>query len=449
MSNTSAGETEIGARTVRKIMMRVLPISGLLYMFHTMDKSNISFAQFGMSGDLGITLSVFGTAAGIMAVGYLIFEVPSNIALKKFGARRWIARIAISWGLVTILTGFVQNIPQLYIARVLLGAAEAGLFPGLMLYFTFWFRPQERGLAIATLVLAQPFAFIVGSLSGGFILDHVYWFDMASWRWIFILQGILTVLIGILVLFILPSTPQQAGFLTTDEKDWICGEIESSASLDDGAEPESLRIQLRALTSRTVLHLGLINLLAAVGLIGFGAFAPLIIRQMNPGYSATSVGIVGVIPYLAGAIGLVLVGRSSDRCNERRNHVFSLMVLGAVGMLGTIRLMAYPTLGLICLSMVSIAVFGYISPFWALATQVLSKANAVVGLAMINSIATIGFFLGPVIVGRGAVGDDVSGGLYFPVICFVLAAVLVALVKVPRRDQTRNILESKADLSSL
>ncbi|HVV07627.1 MFS transporter [Amycolatopsis sp.] len=422
-------DTELGRRTIRKVTSRILPLVGLLYVFNYMDRSNISYAQLGMQHELAITTAVFGTASAIFFLAYVVFEIPSNMIMKKVGARLWLARIAITWGIVTAATGFVHNIPQLYIARILLGVAEAGLFPGLLLYLTLWFRGNERGRAIAGLALAQPVAMIIGSLTGGLILDHVHWAGLSSWRWVFLLQGIPAVAIGIVVLIYLPNVPSKAKWLTREESTWLEGEINKEY------EPEQkggLLGELRVMRDKKVLYLAVANFFAACGLYGFTFFLPQIVKQMDSGYSSTNIGFLGAIPFLVGAVGMLVVARTSDRTGERRNHVIFLMLLAAIGLLGTIWFRHNPVVALTCLSLVAIGVLGYMAPYWAMAAKVMSKEHTAVGLAVINSIAALGGFFGPYVIGKSATVNNVSAGLYFPVGCLVVCAIMLAFLKVPR-----------------
>ncbi|MEU6608492.1 MFS transporter [Streptomyces shenzhenensis] len=433
-TNLNVEGSDPGRRTIRKVTLRIFPIVGLLYVFNYMDRSNISYAELGMRDDLGITTATFGAVASIFFLAYVALEIPSNMMLKKIGARLWLARIAISWGLVTVVTGFVNSVTHLYVARIALGIAEAGLFPGLLLYLTFWYRGRERGRAIAMLALAQPIAMILGSMTGGWILDHAHWLDISSWRWVFILQGAPAVLIGIVTLVWLPNRPADARFLNPDERAWLQAEIDKEYTQDGagGAAQETVRGQLRTLKNRKVLYLAVANFFAACGLYGFSFFLPKIVQQLDPSYSATNIGLLGAIPFLVGAVGMLLIARNSDRTGERRFHVIGLMLLGAVGLGGTIAFRHSPTPALICLSMVAIGVLGYMAPYWALAARVLPREQTAVGLAGINSIAALGGFVSPYLIGKNATADDVTVGLYFPIGCLIVCAVMLAFLKVPR-----------------
>lgn len=433
-STTTAADSPLARRTIRKVGLRVMPLIGLLYVFNYMDRANIGYAQLGMATELGITAATFGVASAIFFLAYVVFEVPSNMIMKKVGARLWLGRIAISWGIVTVLTGFVASVTHLIIARILLGVAEAGLFPGLLLYLTFWFRGRERGRAIATLALAQPIALILGSLFGGWILDHVHWFGMSSWQWVFILQGAPAVLLGVATFLWLPNKPANAKFLTREESSWLQEEIDKEYQPE---EKETFLGQLRAVRNGKVLHLAISNLFIACGLYGLTFFLPLIVKQLDPKYSATNIGLLGAIPYVVGAVGMLLLARNSDRTGERKGHVITLVLVAALGFFGAIQFKSVPALSLISLSLAAIGVLGYLAPYWAMASRVLSKEHTAVGLAAINSIAALGGFFGPYAIGLAATDTDVTVGLYFPIGCLILSAVLLAFLKVPREAGIR------------
>ncbi|MFF0144892.1 ACS family tartrate transporter-like MFS transporter [Amycolatopsis sulphurea] len=433
-ATTTAADSPLARRTIRKVGLRVMPLIGLLYVFNYMDRANIGYAQLGMATELGITAATFGVASAIFFLAYVVFEVPSNMIMKKVGARLWLGRIAISWGIVTVLTGFVASVTHLIIARILLGVAEAGLFPGLLLYLTFWFRGRERGRAIATLALAQPIALILGSLFGGWILDHVHWFGMSSWQWVFILQGAPAVLLGVATFLWLPNKPADAKFLTREESSWLQEEIDKEYQPE---EKETFLGQLRAVRNGKVLHLAVSNLFIACGLYGLTFFLPLIVKQLDPKYSATNIGLLGAIPYVVGAVGMLLLARNSDRTGERKGHVITLVLAAALGFFGAIQFKSVPALSLISLSLAAIGVLGYLAPYWAMASRVLSKEHTAVGLAAINSIAALGGFFGPYAIGLAATDTDVTVGLYFPIGCLILSAVLLAFLKVPREAGIR------------
>jgi ACS family tartrate transporter-like MFS transporter len=425
-----------GGSVLAKVKRSIMPVVFLLYMFNYMDRAAVGYAQLEMSTDLGISLATYGSVAAIFFIAYVALEIPSNIIMKKVGARLWLARIAITWGIVTVLTGFVQNTTQLYIARVALGVAEAGLFPGLLLYLTFWFRTQDRSRGIAGMSLAQPVALLVGSITGGLILDKVDWFGLMSWRWVFILQGLPPILIGIWVLYFLADRPSKARWLSTDEQAWLEGEISSEYQADDDG---SMHIELDAMKDPKILYLAFINLLYAVGLYGMTFFLPQIVAQLNPDYSSTNIGLVGAVPYVCGAIAMLLVARSSDRTGNRKGIVMAALAVAVLGLVITMVFRETPNAGLLGLCLLAIGVFSYLGPFWALASEVLTRAQTAVGLATINCIAAAGGFFGPYFIGKTSRADDVTFGLVFPAACMALAIILLIWVKPAEKSPAENL----------
>jgi MFS transporter, ACS family, tartrate transporter len=251
---SASATASIGTKTIRKLRIRILPAVFLLFVVALLDRNNIGFAALTMSRELAISSQQFGFLFGIFFFGYFLFEIPSNLFLHKIGARVWIARILISWGIVATLTGFVHTVDQLYSARFLLGVAEAGYFPGMALYLTYWFPKREQARALALLIAANPVATILGAPVSGLILDHAHWLGVSSWRWLLILEGTPAIVCGVLTYFLLPSRPEEAKFLTADEKEWIRAELRR----------EELQIleqrqysALQALASGRVWHLAL------------------------------------------------------------------------------------------------------------------------------------------------------------------------------------------------
>src|SRR5215467_9099776 len=242
--------------TIPRLRIRLIPFLFLLYVVAFLDRTNISFASLTMNSELGITTQQFGFLSGIFFLGYSLFEVPSNLLLHKIGARVWIARILISWGAVAMLTGFLTNIGQLYVARFMLGVAEAGFFPGIVLYLTYWFRQREQAQAIALFMAALPVTSVLGAPVSGLILDHIHWLGFSSWRWLLILKGIPAVVCGVLTYLLLPSRPTEANFLTPEEKEWV------TAALGQDEEQKRRKHQIsatQALANGRVWHLAAIG----------------------------------------------------------------------------------------------------------------------------------------------------------------------------------------------
>jgi ACS family tartrate transporter-like MFS transporter len=430
--STSSDSTRFtdGAGVVRKVRRSILPVAFLLYTFNYMDRASISYAQLEMSSDLGIDIATYGAAAAVFFIAYVLLEVPSNIIMSKIGARLWLSRIAITWGIVTVLTGFVESTTHLFVARVALGIAEAGLFPGLVLYLTYWFRTQDRSRGLAGMVLAQPIALIVGSVTGGLILGHVDWFGLESWRWVFILQGLPPILLGVWVLLYLADRPSKARWLSREESGWLEGEIAREYRGDRG---EHRSVNLRALKSPKVLYLSFIFMLGGVGTYGMTFFVPQVIAQLNPGYSPTNIGFVGAIPYICGGVAMLVIARWSDLIGNRKHIVMGCLATSVVGLVLTIVFHETPAVGVLGLSLLAIGILAYIPPFWALASESLTRAESAVGLALINSVASAGGFVGPYLIGLVAQATTVTFGLVVPAACLALAVVLVLFVK-PAED---------------
>jgi ACS family tartrate transporter-like MFS transporter len=317
-SDLAIASVSIGTQTIRKLRLRILPAVFLLFVVALLDRNNIGFAALTMSRELAISSQQFGLLFGIFFFGYFLFEIPSNLFLHKIGARVWIARILISWGIVATLTGFVHTVHQLYGARFLLGLAEAGYFPGMALYLTYWFPKRERARALALLIAANPVATILGAPVSGLILDHVHWLGVSSWRWLLILEGTPAIVGGALTYFLLPNRPQEAKFLTADEKEWIRAELrrEELQKLE-----QRQYSALQALASGRVWHLALAYFGMMIGNYALQSWAPQLVKSLFSLYSNGIVGILVAIPSLVGLAAMILVSRSSDRRLERRYHV--------------------------------------------------------------------------------------------------------------------------------
>src|SRR5215467_4436381 len=316
--------------TIPKLRVRLIPFLFLLYVVAFLDRTNISFASLMMNRDLGITNQQFGFLSGIFFLGYSLFEVPSNLLLHKIGARVWIARILISWGAVAMLTGFLTNISQLYFARFLLGVAEAGFFPGIVLYLTYWFRQREQAQAIALFMAALPVTSIVGAPLSGLILDHVYWLNVSSWRWLLVLEGFPAVACGIFTYLLLPSRPAEAEFLSTDEIDWITTELAREE------EQKRVRCQIsaaQALANKRVWHLAAIDFSTLIGMYSLAFWMPLVVKSFSNRYSNSSVGFLVMIPYVVALLAMILVSRSSDRRLERRYHAAIPLTVGGIALM--------------------------------------------------------------------------------------------------------------------
>ena len=420
--------TSLEARTIRKLQWRILPFIFLLYVIAYIDRINVSFAALTMNKDLGISAQQYGFVVGIFFVGYFLFEIPSNLLLHRIGARIWIARILITWGIVATLTGFVHNVRELYLARFLLGLAEAGYYPGVVLYLTYWFRQREQAKAIAVVLIGIPVTTIVGGPISGFVLDHVHWLAMGSWRWLLILEGIPAVLCGLLAYMILPTRPEEATFLAPDEQAWIIAEL--------AREHEKKLLEHKISLAQTfthlrVWHLAAIQITALTGLYSLSFWMPQVVKSWSAHYSNTTVGLLVVIPQLVGLVSMILVSRSSDRILERRYHAAVAVLAGGIGWLG-LSAATTPLVSMLMLSLIAAGIYSYFGPFWPLPSEFLHGYAAASGIALINSVGGLGGFAGPSAIGliKDRTGS-MTLGLAFVGISMLLSAVLLVLL--PKR----------------
>ena len=423
-SGPAIASTSIGTKTIQKLRRRILPFIFLLFIVALLDRVNIGFAALTMNKELAITSQQYGLIFGIFFFGYFLFEIPSNLLLHKIGARVWIARILISWGMVAMLTGFVHTVHQLYIVRFLLGLAEAGYFPGITLYLTYWFPQRDQARALALLMAASPVTTILGAPFSGLILDHVHWFGVNSWRWLLIIEALPALVCGVLTYFLLPSSPQEAKFLTADEKEWIRTELEHEEQQKLEQRQYSV---FQALASGRVWHLVLIYFGLTIGTWTLSFWAPQLVKSLPSRYSNSIIGILLAIPNLVALVAMIFVSRSSDRRLERRYHVAipAVMAGTALVLLGTVRSPFY-SVALLCL--LAAGVYSYFAPFWALPSEFLTGFSAAAGIALINSVGALGGFAGPYAIGAIAMRTgNLYAGLAIAGVPLFISATLVLL----------------------
>jgi MFS transporter, ACS family, tartrate transporter len=415
----------VETRTIHKLRIRIIPFLFLLYIVAYLDRINIGFAALTMNREMGITSQQFGLLVGVFFLGYFLFEIPSNLLLHKIGARIWIARILISWGIVAALTGFVQGASQLYVARFLLGVMEAGFFPGIILYLTYWFRQREQAQTIALFMAGLPITSILGAPFSGLILDHVHWFGVSSWRWLLILEGLPAVVCGVFTYLLLPSRPPEANFLTREEKDWIVAAV---AHEDEEKRSRRQVSAMRALTDARVWHLAAVGFTMANGLYAMSFWMPQLVRSLSRLYSNTVVGFLVTIPHLVGLIAMILVSRSSDQQRERRYHVAIPAFIAGIALLLLGRANS-PFVSIILLSLVALGIYSFYGPFFSIPSQFLTGASAASGIALINSVANLGGFAGPYAIGTiKASTGNLYGGLAAIGISLFLSATLVLIL---------------------
>jgi ACS family tartrate transporter-like MFS transporter len=416
--------------TMRKVYLRLLPFAVLSYVFAYIDRINVSFAGLTMRGDLGMSAGTFGFAVGMFYWAYFIFEVPSNVILEKVGARIWIARIMITWGILAGLTAVVTGSTSFAIVRFLLGVAEAGFFPGLILYFTYWFPSYHHARIVSGFLVGLPVAVAIGApISTGLLgLDGL--FGLKGWQIMYIAEAIPTVVIGVLTFFVLTDKPEQAKFLTADERDWLVSTIAAERRATEAVRKFTL---WQALYNPKVLLLALNYFGIVTASLGMLIFIPQMIKSLG-NYSNMTVGWLTMIPYICGAIAMVVWGRISDRMNERRWNLFIGCVFSTVGLV-----IAGMTMGswwaLVGMSIAAMGFYGSKGPFFAMPPMFLSGAGLAAGIAWINSIGNLGGFFGPWYVGvMKDLTGNYAGGLYGLALLGLIAAIVCALfLHIPNR----------------
>jgi len=421
--------SDVGRRTRRRIAWRLLPFLFLLYFIAYLDRVNVGYAGLEMSHKLGFTDRVFGLGAGIFFAGYFLFEIPGALIVERWSARRWIARILITWGFVTTLVALIQTPMQFYGARFLLGVAEAGFFPGIIVYLTHWFRHEDRARAGALFMTAIPVANVMGSPLAGWLLG-VHWFGIPGWRWLFLLEGIPAVLLGITTLFYLTDWPHQANWLPPEEQEWITGELQREKEAKSAtAGAWTIR---RALGNREVILLALIYFLALIGLYGFNFWFPTILKRAT-GLPNLTVTLLAALPYLLGVVAMLWNGWHSDRTSERRWHTAVILALCGVFMALAVGFQANLWVGLGLLVLSGACTTAFMPSFWALPTAMLSESAAAASIGLINSVGGLGGFVGPYFVGylRTLTGSF-SFSLIFLIAALFLSAALILTLRIER-----------------
>jgi ACS family tartrate transporter-like MFS transporter len=413
----------------RKVRRHLLPMLFVLYVVAYLDRINVGFAALEMNRELGLSSEQYGLLSGIFFCGYFLFEIPSNLILHRTGARRWIARILLTWGLVALLTGFVRSAPELYAARFLLGVAEAGLYPGILYYLTYWFPQRQQAQAIGFFLTALPAASILGGPLSGWILDHVQGFGLSGWRWLLILEALPALVCGVLTFRFLPDRPADAAFLSAEEKTRIRDELAVDAAAKAGAGDPGI---LRALTHPRILHSTGIHFLFLMGLYLTGFWMPQSIQAVAIGYSNTAVGVLVMIPSAVSLAAMVVVSRSSDRRRERYFHAAISLLVAAAGLYfvsATPSLLARVALWCAIAS----GLVSYLGPFWACPGEFLGGRSAASALAFINSFGSLGSFFSLSIIGAIAKRTgSLETGFRAVAVALVLAAVLVLAQKLYR-----------------
>src|ERR1044071_5612179 len=408
---------------MRKIYLRLLPFAILSYFLAYIDRINVSFAALTMRGDLNLSATVFGFALGTFYWGYFIFEVPSNVILEKVGARLWIARIMITWGIMAGLTALVTGTTSFAVVRFLLGVAEAGFFPGLVLYFTYWFPTYHHARIVSGFLIGLPIAVAGGAPISTALLGLVGMYGLRGWQIMYIVEGVPTVLLGLVTFFILTDRPEQTKFLTAEEKTRLSAKLGSERKAKEAVRTFSV---WQGMFDPKVLLLALNYFGIVVASLGILFFVPQIIKSIGVADNMT-VGWLTMIPYISGGLGLVSWGWTSDWMNERRWNLLAACAVSAIGLI-----IAGLTIGswwaMVGLSIATFGFYGSKGPFWSMPPMFMTGAAAAASIAWINSLGNLGGFFGPWYV--GVVKDltqSYSGGLYGLAFLCVISAVVCAL----------------------
>lgn len=426
---------------VRKITWKIIPFVFILYVISYLDRANIGYAALQMNKELALSSEAFGFVSGIFFIGYFLFEVPSNVMLNRFGARVWIARILLTWGVISVACGFVENATQLYVLRFLLGVAEAGFFPGIIVYLTVWFRQKELATTVALFTAAIPVSYIIGAPMSTWIMDNVHWLDWSGWRWMLVLEGLPAVIGGIACYLYLTDRPEDAKWLSPQEKAWLAGELEK----DRKARPAAVHLSLRkTLTNPRVLYLAFIYFVYQCGSLGTGYWMPQIIKSFSSSLSHTQVGLIAMIPYLFATIVMVFWSRSSDKRRERRLHSAIPLGMAAIAMF-IAGMVSDPYMSITMISLSLAGLYAFKSPFWALPTLFLSRETASVSIAIINSIGNLGGFVGPFAIGyiKGNT-NSASTGLMFLAGLVVIAFFMTLLIRLDERTAAKQVASAGA-----
>lgn len=422
---TATNTPDFALATSRRIAWRILPFLFLLFVIAFLDRVNVSFAALEMTHDLSFSNGVFGLGSGIFFVGYLVFEIPGCLIVERWSARKWFARIMVTWGLITVLTAFIQTPMQFYIVRILLGAAEAGFFPGIIVYLSHWFRAEDRAKAASIFMIAIPVSNIVGSPISGWLLG-VHWFAVQGWRWLFVMEGIPAIVFGIITIFCLTDWPRDARWLSAEERDWITGELSREAAAKKAAHSYTI---WEALLQPAVLKLTAIYFFGVSGSYALAIWLPTFLK-FTSGMSNLAVTFLTIFPYIALLGAMLLNAWHSDFTSERRWHTAAPLLLSAIGCVIAILAGSHFWLAFASLTLASI-LNAFLPSFWTIPYEFLSESGAAASTGLINSIGNLGGLAGTWIIGyfRDRTHSFAPGFLYVASGLFVAIFIVLTLPK--------------------
>jgi MFS transporter, ACS family, tartrate transporter len=426
--NQAKAMNAVEKSTLKKTMRRILPFILILYIVAFLDRVNMGYAALEMNADLALTAEAFGLLSGLFFISYFLFEVPSNLILHKVGARLWIARIMITWGIVVVFTGFIQSAAHLYILRFLLGAAEAGFVPGIILYLTYWFRARERGKATALFFVALPLSALIGAPLSTWIMDTVTWGGLAGWRWMFILEGIPAVLLGIVVLFYLTDRPVNAKWLTEKEKTWLEDELVKERNLSAKLNKSS---HLGMLKETKVWKLALFNIAGFVAVNALSYWMPTIIKSLSSSETTNmQIGWLAMIPSIIAIPSILFTGWNADRTGRHKLHLGACVSIAMIGFIGCANVSSVPLMVLM-LSITSAGLYGISGTFYAYITFFFSESTAPAGIALVSTLSSLGGFLGPMLMGI----FDFKQAMFIIAGCLLVSLVTLFSIRLVKNDQ--------------
>jgi D-galactonate transporter len=427
--DSSSSTSEVAQRARHRIARRLLPFLFALYVIAFLDRMNIGAAALQMPRDLGFSDRVVGMGAGIFFLGYFLLEIPGALIVERWSARRWIARIMISWGMVTVLMAFIHTAQQFYLVRFFVGAAEAGFLPGVIVYLTHWFRYEDRGKAVAFFYAANPLSYVIGSPIAGLLLG-LSWLGLRGWRWLFILEGVPAIVLGVITIFYLTDWPAQARWLPADERSWIVEQLQREKQTKNRRHSFSV---WGALRNRDVILLTLCYFCAMTGSYGIAFWLPTILKRLS-GLSDLKVTLLAALPYIAAFITQQVNGWHSDRTGERRWHAAIPVFLCALALSLAVVNSSRPAISIGLFVLVGASFYGFQPCFWALPTLFLSESAAAASIGLINSVGNLGGFVGPMVMGY-LVGrtHSFAAGLWYLVGSLVTSGLLMLAVGAGRR----------------
>jgi MFS family permease len=430
---------------INRIALRLMPLLGLLYLIAYIDRSNISFAKLQMLGSLGLSEVAYGLGASLFFIGYLIFEVPSNLLLHKYGAPRWIARIMLTWGIVTVLIAFTTNATSFYVLRFLLGASEAGLYPGVIYYLTLWFPSRHRVRMLGYFTIGSSLGNMVGAPICGWLLDKGGLFGLQGWQLVFIVTGIPSILLTAVVLLYLPDSPLKAKFITDAEKKWLAGTLEKERAL--AAQSESGKSSfLSVVTEPRVIGMALYYMMLSMSVYGVSYWLPTLVKGF--GVSNTVNGLINIIPWLLATLVLIWLPSKLRAANRTMIAMLCAAVLGVIFFLGSVFLPTN-TLRFIALSLGAPCMYLLLPCFWTLPPKFLTGARAAAGIAAINSLGNVGGFIAQNLVPwvRQASGST-KAPMLIPAAClFTFAIVTLILIRRERHVAAGGARERRAEVA--